>query len=70
MSACKTGCGRSAHAACLCAVCSAMWASSAELKRSAAIAREATGTMKGERYGVALVDFCNRVRAERRPEVT
>lgn len=52
MSACKTGCGRDALAEhFLCPTCHGLWVTSPETKRAS--------------NPTVLVDFCNRVRAER-----
>lgn len=59
MNACPTGCGwRVAEPEWFCEACLSTWIASPERKRFFAV----TGF---EREQVALVDFCNRVRAER-----
>jgi hypothetical protein len=66
---CKTGCGNaeSAERAPLCEDCAAVWDVSPERQRVAGIASETPGGRRGNghRCMVAVVDFCNRVRAER-----
>lgn len=60
---CKTGCGKEAVLGdYFCTACRFEWESSAERVRFHDVDSD-------DREGVAVMDFCNRVRAERRPEV-
>jgi hypothetical protein len=73
---CKTGCGNaeSAERAPLCDACAVEWDASTERGRNTAILREDwQDTCRLQRLRACLVDFCNRVRAERqntKPEGT
>lgn len=58
VSACKTGCGKEADRGVLCATCAEEWLGSPEFNRFHEMP-------PGPRRDVAVVDFCNRVRAER-----
>lgn len=62
---CKTGCGEESGGVELCAPCWRLWEDSSELRRVNRIARDAPRTYY-VRGLVALVDFCTRIRAERR----
>lgn len=65
MSACKTGCG-SECAGWFCDACDVAWRESGERRREEGIYSEARSSAGyGTCADVALVDFCNRVRAER-----
>jgi hypothetical protein len=69
---CKTGCGREAEAhSAFCYACGTLWAAAPENDRRCAQARLGLGG--DQAFDRALVDFCNRVRAERqntKPEGT
>lgn len=69
MSACKTGCGQDAKEY-LCKECEAAWQDSGErLRNLGALGEDWPDERRAARMEVALVDFCDRMRAERRPEV-
>lgn len=66
MSTCKTGCGAECFSVYLCDMCDALWCASAEQLRAYGIYGEVSSPCGySTRVGVALVDFCTRVRAER-----
>lgn len=69
MSACATGCGVETGPHAVCYACRSLWMASGEYKRAYAIDADVTGRHSSERYDVAQMDFCNRVRAERQNEV-
>lgn len=64
MNQCKTGCGSAVDGGALCQECGQAWATSPEATRLHAIWRD-QGQRLSTRTNVALVDFCDRIRAER-----
>jgi hypothetical protein len=64
---CKTGCGKEADSGLpMCYRCRLRWSASPERNRAEVVQRTDTDEVRAlRRQNVAVVDFCNRVRAER-----